>query len=962
MRLVIDLQGAQGASRLRGIGRYSRELALAMARAPQGHEVVLALNASLPCDDLVDAFSTHLPAANIRLWHSPGGTGEVLDGAIGLRRAAELLRAEFLASLKPDLLHVSSIFEGASDDVITRWPAGLERPPMVATCYDLIPLIRRAEYLDGPWKGGVVRDWYFRQLREMAQCEGLLAISESSREEPIRHIGYPEDRVFNIRSGISPSFAPRHLPPAEAQATLARYGLAPDFVLFVGAGDLRKNEAGLIRGYARLPEALRLRHPLVIVGKTDPDQLARAAAAVSLPMEQLRLVNFVEEEDLTALYSLCAVFILPSLHEGFGLPAAEAMACGAPTIASNNSSLPEVLGRADALFRAEDPADIASRLEQVLTDAAFRAALAAHGPRQAGLFTWEDSAARAWAALEAIHARAGRSWPARLRRLPRLAFVSPLPPDETGIANYAAQLALALGQHYDITLVCERGSTDAEPLGSVQPILTHEEFLARSEQFERVLYQLGNSQFHAVQVERLLPVAPGVVTLHDSFLSGLVNWRAWSSGNPERLAADLLREHGWGALVMATRESMDAALGQYPCSQTVLRAALGVIQHSNHAQAVLTQHFGAALTQRVALIPHLHQPVLLPSRAEARAALGVPDDAFLICSFGIISNSKRPDVMLEAFQAVQAEIPGAMLRLVGEPLQEVLALLPERVMTGRTDLHTYQNWLAAADVAVQLRLASRGETSGAVADCLGAGLPTLVTDLGAATELPDAVVCKLPAASDASTLGQALLRLAQQPAERAALGEAAHVYAREALAPKHVAEAYRDAIEAAYADGPAIQRWQLESEAGAGLGASAPKLAALARGITRTFPSPRPQQLLLACGAAEALPAPLADLIRDCLTNHPIWCRVHTVAMGEFGLVQDWATAAAVLGMPVPSGEPPPAELGPGDVLLALLPDGLDALTLTAARRLGVATPSLEETGLTDAAAIAALLSRHAPG
>ncbi|WP_353213052.1 glycosyltransferase [Rhodovarius sp.] len=961
MRLVIDLQGAQGASRLRGIGRYSRELALAMARAPQGHEVVLALNASLPCDELVDAFSPHLPAANIRLWHGPGGTGAVIDGAHDLRRAAELLRAEFLTSLRPDLLHVSSIFEGASDNVITRWPSALERPPIVATCYDLIPLIRRTEYLDGPWKGGVVRDWYFRQLREMLLCDGLLAISESSRNEPIRHLGYDPDRVFNIRTGISPGFAPRHLDADAAAAVLARYGLPADFVLFVGAGDLRKNEAGLIRGYALLPEALRLRHPLVIVGKTDPDQLARAAAAASLPFAQLRLVDFVAEEDLTALYSLCAAFILPSLHEGFGLPAAEAMACGAPTIASDNSSLPEVLGRTDTLFRAEVPAEIASRLERVLTDAPFRAALVEHGPRQAGLFTWEESAARAWAALETIHARGGRSWPRRLRRLPRLAFVSPLPPDETGIAGYAAELALVLGQHYDITLVCERGITDAEPLASLLPVMTHEQFLSQSEPFERVLYQVGNSPFHAVQVERMLPIAPGVVTLHDSFLSGLVNWRAWTSGKPERLAADLLREHGWAALVVAAREGMDAAVGQYPCSQAVLRAALGVVQHSTHARALLTRHFGAALTERVALIPLLHQPVLLPSRADARAALGVPEDAFLVCSFGIISNSKGPGLLLSGFEAVQADIPGALLRFVGEPLQEVLALLPAHMMTGRTDLHHYQNWLAAADVAVQLRLASRGETSAAVADCLGAGLATLVNDLGAAAELPDGVAYKLPASADAPVLAAALLELARDPDRRAALGQAARSYAQEALAPVQVAAAYHAAIEAAYADGPAIQRWRLESEAGAGLSASAPKLAALASSVSRTFPSPRPQQLLLACGAVEALPAPLAALVRDCLANHPAWLRVHTVTLGEFGLVQDWAAATALLGLPMPDGEQQHAELGPGDVLLSLAPKALEPAILMAARALGVATPRLEEAGLTGAASIATLLGRYAP-
>jgi len=353
--------------------------------------------------------------------------------------------------------------------------------------------------------------------------------------------------------------------------------------------------------------------------------------------------------------------------------------------------------------------------------------------------------------------------------------------------------------------------------------------------------------------------------------------------------------------------------------------------------------------------------VLLPSRADARAALGVPEDAFLVCSFGIISNSKGPGLLLSGFEAVQGDIPGAILRFVGEPLQEVLALLPAHMMTGRTDIHHYQNWLAAADVAVQLRLASRGETSAAVADCLGAGLATLVNDLGAAAELPDGVAYKLPASADAPLLAAALLELARDPDRRAALGQAARSYAQEALAPVQVAAAYHEAIEAAYADGPAIQRWRLESEAGAGLSASTPKLAALASSVSRTFPSPRPQQLLLACGAVEALPAPLAALVRDCLANHPAWLRVHTVTLGEFGLVQDWAAATALLGLPMPDGEQQQAELGPGDVLLSLAPEALKPAILTAARALGVATPRLEEAGLTGAASIASLLGRYAP-
>jgi glycosyltransferase involved in cell wall biosynthesis len=302
MRLVVDLQGAQGpTSRFRGIGRYSRELALAMARHPGPHELVVALNGNLPADDLLAGFAPLLPPENIRAWFSPGRTAESDATATGRRDAAAVLRAEFLAGLQPDLVHVSSLFEGSSDDVMTRWPSNRARLPMVATCYDLIPFIRRTDYLDGPWRG-MAANWYLNRLRQLELCDGLLAISESSRREAIDHLGYRPDRVHNIRAGIGPLFAPRALDPEQTEALLTRYGLHPGFVLFVGAGDLRKNEAGLIAAYGLLPEALRAAHQLVIVGKTDPDELGRSAAAAGVPLAQVALVRFVEEADLPALW------------------------------------------------------------------------------------------------------------------------------------------------------------------------------------------------------------------------------------------------------------------------------------------------------------------------------------------------------------------------------------------------------------------------------------------------------------------------------------------------------------------------------------------------------------------------------------------------------------------------------------------------------------------------------------
>jgi glycosyltransferase involved in cell wall biosynthesis len=145
MRLVIDIQGAQGSSHARGIGRYSRELAMAMVRDPRGHDVIIALSGAWPdtAEQLIAVFANILPRRQIRMWHPPAGTATLRNSP--LRGVAEGVRAQFLASLGPDLLHVCSLFEGLGDDTITWLPPRLERLPMVATCYDLIPLIRHAD-------------------------------------------------------------------------------------------------------------------------------------------------------------------------------------------------------------------------------------------------------------------------------------------------------------------------------------------------------------------------------------------------------------------------------------------------------------------------------------------------------------------------------------------------------------------------------------------------------------------------------------------------------------------------------------------------------------------------------------------------------------------------------------------------------------------------------------------------
>ena len=148
--------------------------------------------------------------------------------------------------------------------------------------------------------------------------------------------------------------------------------------MYTAGIDHRKNIEGLIDGYALLPDEIRRNHHLAIVCAAQAEPISairQRARKQGLGEDELVLTGFVSDEDLVVLYNICSGFCFPSIHEGFGLPALEAMQCGAATIGSNTSSIPEVIGRADALFDPHDKIDIAGLLHQLLTDANFRTSL-----------------------------------------------------------------------------------------------------------------------------------------------------------------------------------------------------------------------------------------------------------------------------------------------------------------------------------------------------------------------------------------------------------------------------------------------------------------------------------------------------------------------------------------------------------------------------------------------------------
>lgn len=820
MRIVIDLQGAQSESRFRGIGRYSLALALGVARNAGAHEVWLVLNGALGAAiaDIRRAFDPLLPQERIRVFDIAGPVAEIDDGNGARCRAAELMREYAIAQLQPDAVLVTSLFEGFVDDAVVSAGAfdGADRTAVVL--YDLIPFLNPGAYLGS----AAQRDYYARKIASLRQAGLLLSISDYSRQEAIDALGLAPDSVVAISTAVDDGFQPG-APEAQALATLrARLGIALDVLMYAPGGfDTRKNIDGLITAFSLLPAELRARHQLLVaskIGERDREQLMQHAAARGLQPQQLILTGYVSDAELVMLYQSAALFIFPSRHEGFGLPALEAMACGALVIGADNTSIPEVIGCAEAMFDAASPPSIAAKIAEVLADPAMQQRLREHGRRQARRFSWDATAQRALRALEArfgaalppVPVPASLPAPAPVRARRRLAFVSPLPPERTGIADYAVQLLPAMLEHFEIDLIVQQDQFKLPPELATLPRRTAAWFDEHAGEYDQIIYQFGNSPFHS-HMFALLQRHPGVVVLHDFFLSSVLAYEQMSGALPGAWSEALYHSHGWAALrASLAQDGAEAAKETYPCNLDVLQGATRVVVHSRHALELARTWYGPQAGHNWSVVPLPRAAPARQDRAAARRALGIDADAFLVCSFGFIASTKLSEELLQAWIASDLHADSRCeLVLVGANHggaygNQISATIRQAGGTririaGWTDEDVYHQYLQAADVGVQLRSTSRGETSAAVLDCMNYGLATIVNANGSMAALPRETVWQLPDQFALAELTAALETLRDDLAQRRTLGErAAHLLHSEHT-PAYCAQRYADALDLAAA-------------------------------------------------------------------------------------------------------------------------------------------------------------------
>jgi glycosyltransferase involved in cell wall biosynthesis len=218
----------------------------------------------------------------------------------------------------------------------------------------------------------------------------IIAISNHGKQELVKYFNADPDKIVVTHLAAKDIFAPCTM--EEQNRVCEKYGIPRDFILSVRSSDPRKNIGMLIRAYRNLPENVKNQHPLVMAGGKGGSNSDLGALTEPNTPDRIRYIGYVDEQDLPALYSAAAVFVYPSLYEGFGLPILEAMSCGAPVITSNTSSMPEVSGDAALLIDPTDVSQLTTKILELMGNDALRKELSWKGIERAGQFSWEKTA------------------------------------------------------------------------------------------------------------------------------------------------------------------------------------------------------------------------------------------------------------------------------------------------------------------------------------------------------------------------------------------------------------------------------------------------------------------------------------------------------------------------------------------------------------------------------------------
>ncbi|MDQ3896402.1 MAG: glycosyltransferase, partial [Actinomycetota bacterium] len=699
----------------RGMGRFTQQQLAAVLAIDTDDEYVVICPPGADLSLLKDEIRA-APSVVVREWPGPAAA----PGPETLLRRAEEYEA-WIASLGIDVYHATTPFLLSEPTA-----ADFTACPMVATFYDAIPLVFPSNYLEG-W---AEYDAFMRTYAFLTRAARLVAISGSARDDAAFYVGFPPSRIDVAYPVAEPCFRPMrpHEVERATEDLRRRVPLPARYVLTVSHLHHTKNLNTLLRGYALVPPGVRRELPLVVCCHLEEHGLAyvRHVAAGLGIADDVVLTGLVSDDELAALYNGATVVVHPSRYEGFGLPVIEAMHCGTPVVTTNASSLPEVAGEAAVLVDPDNPLGFAEAVQELYDDPARRVALAERGLDRVTRF---DLAQLGRATLASYRAAGAPPPPddGHARRT-RIALWTPLPPQQTGVADYSVELLGHLGWRGDVEVFVDDGYLPDLDLLRRFRIASSTAFERRNAQspFDAVVYQMGGSLFHLYMYEPLQRHR-GVVVLHDLLWSCVLYAYAMSRGGGiEAFRRDVEELEGEEALrELASFEQQSPHLDQDEREQALwdFLSRFPMLSRIVDCSAVQVVPFPTAadelLRRYPAARPHIvpmgvADPCAGAPRAaalSARARLGLAPSTLVLGVFGIVHPFKRLESCVKALAGLAAEHPDVRLLVVGRSLDPAyedrlrslaaaLAVADKVVLTGHVDRDDFDTHLLATDVVV----------------------------------------------------------------------------------------------------------------------------------------------------------------------------------------------------------------------------------------------------------------------
>ncbi len=609
----------------------------------------------------------------------------------------------------------------------------------MAVVYDFIPRRWPERYLPGPAE----KLSYATQLRWLTRCDLFAPISQSAGDDLRELLSVSRRSVAVTGAPLDPLFESARF----LGQTKRRH------LLVVGGGDPRKNPDVVVQAHAASRILQNARIPLIIAGQYPPQALDHFRAIAARNGGQTDLVQVpggVSENELVTFYSEAIAVVCPSYDEGFDLPIVEGMAAGIPVIASDIPVHRELIPDAELRFAPADAAMLVPLLERALTDITWCSEIV---ERQASIwprFRAVEVGRRFWDHL-VMHWNVAAPAVARSAR-PRVAMLTPLTPDVSGVADYSTATCVELQELVDLTVFTETvgptpvAGTKVKPFSALPALVDN---------FDAVVNVIGNSHFHLKTFEALTRYG-GAAIAHDARLLSfyricLGRDRAISAASREAgRPVDETEIHRW---------MHDEHLAEALFLDETFAAASPMIVHSQITANLLASRFGRSPVHIPFSIYRAWSPAELTpiARSQARHRAGIAPDEIALVTLGAVHETKAPEECVWALDMLRSWGIPARLHLVGmatppayaayfRAMVESLGLGDHvRLADAFVPDAVYRDALLGADVAIQLRTYANGGLSGALLDCAAAGVPTVCNQsLADAVGTPDAYVRAIP--------------------------------------------------------------------------------------------------------------------------------------------------------------------------------------------------------------------------